>query len=313
MARSIGSLPLRKVAGRTRWLPTIVALALAAVVVEPAAAQSRLNKMIDVLANNGVAVGTISSNRDISVIQALRALPLDWVFIDMEHSPFDPTVARSVIANFRAPDGTFPVTPLLRIPANCSEVEYNQWMFKQVLDGGAFGVIVAHCDKRQYAFNAAVAMRYPPFKNDDAPKPRGVRGAGGAPAVWGLSFAQYAQKADLWPLDPDGELLLMVMVESVESINNLEAILKVPGVGAAFIGPADLHADMGYAGQGGVPEVETQIQRALRIAQRVGVPIGITTSAADVRRRLAEGFRIVTIASDASIPAIEAGLRAIGR
>lgn len=312
MARSISS--VLHPAQRTWWLPAIVLLVVTAVAAPPVAAQNRLNHMIDVLENGGVAVGTIiSALTPLSTIEALRALPLDWVFIDMEHGPFEPRTLRDMVVNFRAPDGRFPITPIARIPANCSEVQYNQWQVKQVLDvGAAFGILVAHCDRAEDARDAVIAMRYPPFKNDDAPKPRGLRGFGPTGAgIWGLTGARYAQVADLWPLDPNGELLFVAMVESVRAINNLEAILKVPGVGAAFIGPADLHADMGFAGQSGVPEVEAQIQRALRIALRVGVPIAITTSAADVRSRIDQGFRIVTISGSPS--ALADILRALGR
>jgi 4-hydroxy-2-oxoheptanedioate aldolase len=229
----------------------------------------------------------------------------------MEHGPFDPSQVRNIIAAFRAPDGSFPVTPIFRIPANCSEVDKNQWLFKQVLDGGAFGVLVPHCDERKDVEAAASAMRYPPFKDDAAPRPRGVRGAGGAPAAWGISFAQYVQVADLWPLDPQGEILFVPMVESRGAINQLNSILEVPGVGALFIGPADLHADMGYAGQSGVLEVEGQIQRALARALAAGIPIGITTGAADAQLRIDQGFRFITIgaASPAALATIIAGLK----
>ena len=218
---------------------------------------------------------------------------------------------RNIIAAFRAPDGSFPVTPIFRIPANCSEVDKNQWLFKQVLDGGAFGAIMPHCDERKDVVSAASAMRYPPFLGDPAPQPRGVRGAGGAPAAWGLSFAQYVQVADLWPLDPQGELLFVPMVESRAVINQLNSVLNVPGVGALFIGPSDLHADMGYAGQSGVPEVEAQIQRALAKALAADIAIGITTSAADAQLRLDQGFRFITIgaASPAALAVIIASLR----
>jgi 4-hydroxy-2-oxoheptanedioate aldolase len=279
----------------------------------PAAAQERLSHVISVLQNDGVAIGTITSAlAEPGTYEALRELPLDWVFIDMEHGPFDPTAVRSIIASFRTPDGTFPVTPIVRIPANCSEVEFNQWLFKQVLDAGAFGVLVPHCDTHRDVLGSVVAMRYPPFIDDPAPKPRGVRGAGGAPAAWELSFDEYVEVADLWPLDPQGELLFVPMIESRDAIRRLHAILSVPGVGATFIGPADLHADMGYAGQNGVPEVEAQIQRALQIAQQLGIAIGITTTSADAQERIDQGFRFITLSAGSPVELGDA-LSTLGR
>jgi 4-hydroxy-2-oxoheptanedioate aldolase len=288
-------------------------LLLAAFAASPATAQVRKSHVISVLEQGKAAVGFITNSlAPAGTYQQIRDVPgLDWVFIDMEHGPFDPSQVRNIVTAFRAADGSFPVTPIFRIPANCSEVDKNQWLFKQVLDGGAFGVLVPHCDERKDVVNGAMAMRYPPFLNDPAPSPRGVRGAGGAPASWGLGGAQYIRVADLWPLDPQGELLYAPMVESRAVINQLESVLNVPGVGALFIGPADLHADMGYAGQSGVPEVEAQIQSALAKARAAGIAIGITTGAADVQLRLDQGFRFVTIgaASPAALATIIAGLR----
>jgi 4-hydroxy-2-oxoheptanedioate aldolase len=84
------------------------------------------------------------------------------------------------------------------------------------------------------------------------------------------------------------------MIESHNAINRLDDILSVHGLGATFIDPADLHADMGYAGQSGVPEVEAQVQRALQTAKAYGIAIGITTtSAADAQARIDEGFRFI--------------------
>lgn len=288
-------------------------LAVVLLVASSSVFAQRKSHVISVFERGGAAVGFITNSLAApGTYQQLRDVPgLDWVFIDMEHGPFDSSQIRNIVTAFRAADGSFPVTPIFRVPANCSEVDKNQWVFKQVLDGGSFGAIVPHCDDRKDVVNAAAAMRYPPFVNDPAPLPRGVRGAGGAPASWGLAGAQYVRVADLWPLDPEGELLFVPMVESRNIINTMESALNVPGVGAMFIGPSDLHADMGYAGQAGVPEVEAQIQRALAKARAMGIPIGITTGAADAQLRLDQGFRFITIgaASPAALATIIAGLR----
>ena len=69
---------------------------------------------------------------------------------------------------------------------------------------------------------------------------------------------------------------------------------------------------MGYAGQSGVPEVEAQIQRALQIAQHLGIAIGITTSPADAQERIDQGFRFITL-SAGSLEDLAAALSALGR
>ena len=113
---------------------------------------------------------------------------------------------------------------------------------------------------------------------------------------------------------PDGELLLVAQIETTRAIDALAEIAAVPGVGALFLGPADLHADMGYLGQSGVPEVEAEIQRAVSAAQAAGVPIGITTNAETVAKRLAQGFTFVTIGFDVTLPeGVAAAAKAAGR
>jgi hypothetical protein len=105
----------------TSWL--VVLLLVMAFAALPAVAQDRRSHVISVLKDQAVAIGTITSVLTApDTFEALRELPLDWVFIDMEHGPFDPKAVRSTVESFRTPYHTIPVTPIFRIPANCSEV-----------------------------------------------------------------------------------------------------------------------------------------------------------------------------------------------
>ena len=295
--------------GGLAWLTGLVAPA-------PARAGERLNPAIARLEAGEAALGIFSGNRDRMNARVLGRSKLDFVIIDMEHAPWDADTLRHFVAAMKGAGGAFTVAPLVRVAANGREIHHNQWMVKQALDAGAFGIIVPHVNKPEHARNAAIAMRYPPPAKSPAPEPRGQRGWGPliAAGTWGVGTDEYARIADLWPLNPDGELLLVVQVESRQAVANLEQILGVPGVGAAFIGPADLHADMGFVGQSGVPEVEAEIQRALSIARAAGVPIGITTGPQNVTERLAEGFTFVTIGFDLQLGAgVESALEAVGR
>ncbi len=278
----------------------------------------RLSHLVETFAADKAAVGIFSGVRDFALARVLGSSKLDYLIIDMEHQPFDGETLRQYLANLRGPDGRFRVTPIVRLGANGSEVHANQWMFKQALDAGAFGVMVPFVNNAEEARQAVVAMRYPPAKDNPAQQPRGVRGWASTIAAlgtWGVTPEEYVRKADLWPLNPEGELILAVQIETVQAIDNLREILAVPGVGAAFVGPADLHADMGYIGQrGGVPEVEAQIQRALAIGREMGIPIGIITTASDARARLDQGFRFTTVPGDAALGAdLSKALEAIGR
>jgi 4-hydroxy-2-oxoheptanedioate aldolase len=297
------------------------AVTLAAVAVLPRGAPAqtpapRFSKLIETFAAGRPALGIFSAAREIAQAQAIRGSALDYTIIDMEHQPFDPLVLQQMILNLRAPNGTFPVTPIVRIGPNGREIHMNQWVVKQVLDVGAFGIMVPHINSAEEARNAVVAMRYPPFVDDTAPEPRGQRGwsPGNAVSAWNTTTAEYARRADLWPLVPHGELVLSVQIETRQSIDNIEAILSVPGVGCAFVGPADLHSDFGHRGRNRVPEVEAAMARALAVAKRLRKPIGLTTNAQDVRERLDAGWDFITVGGDTGVPdALAATLRAAGR
>ena len=114
---------------------------------------------------------------------------------------------------------------------------------------------------------------------------------------WGISVEEYTDRSDLWPLDPDGEMLLIGIIETVKGAENLPDILKnVKGIGAIMAGAGDLSVDMGLGGNATEdPEVQEMVLRTLKVCQEYGVPCatGVRTNE-DVERRLEQGFRILT-------------------
>jgi hypothetical protein len=162
----------------------------------------------------------------------------------------------------------------VRVPAN--GVEMNQAYAKQALDRGVYGVIWPHINDVAQAYNAVSSCRYGRPKNAPLYEPRGVRGDGPATAAryWGLSQAEYYAKADVWPLAPQGEILVGLMIESVKGVENLDEILKeVPGVGFVLIGEGDLSQEMGFPRQydhPGRPRRHEEGGRDLRAPRRAG-------------------------------------------
>jgi len=292
-------------------------------------AQDRLNLAITKLKAGQPIFGIISMNRDMLNARILGRSNLDYILYDTEHAQFDMETFRQFLQNMKTPDGKLKVTPFIRIGPNASEIKYNQWVVKQALDMGAMGVMVAHVDTKQQAYDSVVSMRYPPLKGSPYQEPRGERGwsPGIATGTWGISNPEYAKRADLWPLNPDGELLFIVMAESKMGIENLEEILSVPGVGAVYIAAGDLQCDLGYCGQGltmpgvgappaatVVPEAEELIQRALAICKRRNIPVGITVNSLDVQQRIKQGFNLLLGGSDLGIPAdVAKSLQLIGK
>jgi 4-hydroxy-2-oxoheptanedioate aldolase len=183
------------------------------------------------------------------------------------------------------------VTPLARFAPYSREG--TEWAAKQGLDQGLMGVIFNSVDTPEQALRNVRSMRYPPRVGAAHRDPPGLRGSGPDNALWfwGVEMGEYMQRADLWPLNPRGDLIAIMMIETAEGLRNVDAIAKVPGVGGFYIGPSDLSNSLGVAP--GSPETEKAVQAVLRACQANRVPCGITASAADMPRRVKEGFRIL--------------------
>ena len=112
-----------------------------------------------------------------------------------------------------------------------------RWIIKQVLESGAMGIIVAQVENREQALKVIESMRYPQLKTSKYQDPPGRRGCGCSGGNgWGLQNpADYVRLADVWPLNPEGELLALPMIENPEGVRNINAILDVPGVGGVLV------------------------------------------------------------------------------
>ena len=264
----------------------VLAAAVAAVglAAAPASAQDggRLNKVIEALEGGGAAI----ANRE-------------WRFVDMEHSPFSGERVQRVLAEMneeRDADGRLSLTPLIRIPQDGDE-DF-KWAIKQVLDLGGFGIILPHVDRGEEAVRLVQAMRYPPARGSSAPEPRGERGwgPGGATRLWGLNSVEYHAVADVWPLNPDGELFAVAMIESQEAVDNIQDILAAP-VSAIMVVPGDMAIDLGLGPNPpdrNHPEVDAAFQTVLEACQAQDrVICGIGDGASRLQQRLDEGWRFI--------------------
>jgi len=245
-------------------------------------AGTRLNKAIELLENDEPAFGRLSFDYSPNNARSLSRSGLDFIIIDMEHAPFDVERIREFLLGMTdkrtiLEKGSLQpnVVPFVRIPAIGSEDVLSQ--VKQALDVGAFGVMFPSVNNAAEAEMAIRASRYPQLTGADDFEPAGLRGRNPSNAVWYWGIRDYHAKADLWPLDPDGELLAIIQIETPEGVENIEEIISVPGTGAIFIGPADLSTAMGYASST-APEVEAAIQTVLRSCLAHDVPCAITTN-----------------------------------
>ncbi|MDO1581895.1 HpcH/HpaI aldolase/citrate lyase family protein [Rhizobium oryzicola] len=199
----------------------------------------------------------------------------DWLVIDGEHGPND---LRSVLHQLQALESS-PSFPVVRLPVG------EKWMIKQFLDIGAQTLLIPMVDTREQAEALVRAVRYPPY---------GERGMGAAVARASRfnTIDDYAQAADR-------EVCLLVQAETRQALENLDAILSVDGVDGVFIGPADLAADMGFAGQLDAEPVQQAIEAALVKITAAGKPAGILTFDENLNKRyLSLGAQFVAVGGD---------------
>ena len=215
-----------------------------------------------------------------------------WAFIDMEHGPYLLDQLQDRLAEFK-PDGSPrpEPTPIVRIPIEGSQDP--QFAVKQVLDSGAFGIVFPRVETADQARRAITSMRYPPQRGATNPEPHGRRGYGPfrAARYWGLQGPEYIRRADLWPLNPDGELFAMIMIESGLAVENIDEILQVPGIGAVFIGTSDLGMALGVGppSPANAPEAEAAVQTVFRSCRRHNVICAYVLGRDDLDTRISQG------------------------
>jgi 4-hydroxy-2-oxoheptanedioate aldolase len=285
-----------------KLLPLV--LLLAGIVNPPqalAAQQVRhLNPVIEKLAAGQPFIGFQTSDVSPENARAMARAEADYVYVDMEHTPLDfralnqfaiGMVDKATALRKGNPQPNMAL--FARFPPYGREGA--QWIAKQALDAGLMGVIFNGIDTPEQAQLAVQNMRYPQKRTSKYQTPAGLRGYGPAAAawVWGISTAEYERRADVWPLNPDGDLLAIMMIESTEGIKNAAAIAAVPGVGAFFIGAgSDLRQALGV--EENAPEVEAARQTILQACRTRNIACGLTeTSAAGIARRLAEGWKMI--------------------
>lgn len=300
---------------KIRWFTvSLVTATIAMTPVRPTAqASQHLIDVVELLANGDTVFGSFANVESgaAGAIDMSRSQG-DYIFFDMEHGTLDMNEMRHYMQYLLDPakilrrgrPGT-DIAVWVRIPANGREM--NEWMVKNALDQGAHGIIAPHIETAEQARHLIRSMRYPQRVGSSDMEPTGLRGSGPGNAVryWGVSGAEYLEKADLWPLDPNGELLNMIQIENKIGISNVAEIAKVPGVSMLMAAPGDL----GMAYGGDADAAEEAIQTVLRAATAAGLPCAITANASNVERRIREGFRVLIGGPEM----IAVGRRAAGR
>jgi 2-keto-3-deoxy-L-rhamnonate aldolase RhmA len=181
------------------------------------------------------------------------------------------------------------------------------------LNLGTAGVMFVETESADEVRAGLAAMR---FKTKGGTRPDEV---GSAPAHWGMSEAEYRSAADLWPLNPDGELINWTIVESKEGLKHVREIAAVKGIGVLWPGAGTLRGVFSSTNDKGERVLdsaawENAIQQVLAACKEFHVPCGYPANANDIETRMKQGFSVFVMNwGEPGFQAVQIGRKAGGR
>lgn len=227
------------------------------------------------LASGGHSIGSWIQIPHASIAEIMGRGGYDWVAVDMEHGSISVHQLPDLFRALELGD-TLPLARLAQgQPKDC----------KQALDAGAGGVIVPMVESAEHLQQVRDACRWPPA---------GTRGVGFSRAnLFGVHFEAYSEEAQA--------PLLVAMIEHIRAVQNLEEVLKVPGLDAILIGPYDLSASMGLTAQFQHADFLAAMGRIRALCERRQIACGVHVVApvpSELQQRLDEGYRFIAYSID---------------
>jgi 2-keto-3-deoxy-L-rhamnonate aldolase RhmA len=218
-------------------------------------------------------LGTMVTLASAASAEVLAGLGFDWLFIDGEHGPLDTRELNEILQAV-----SHKVACIVRVP-EAAEVP-----IKRALDLGAHGIIVPQVNTAEQAANVVRWARY---------APEGARAVGLARAQgYGQRFGEYLSSAN-------AEIAVIVQAEHVRAVENIDAIVRVPGVDAVLLGPYDLSASLGKLGRVDDADVVAAIRRVTEAGRAAGMPLGyFGVTAAAVQPYVAAGYTLIVAGVD---------------
>lgn len=218
-------------------------------------------------------LGTMVTLASAASAEVLANVGFDWLFIDGEHGPLETRELTEILQAV-----SHRTACIVRVP-EAAEVP-----IKRALDLGAHGIIVPQVNTAEQAADVVRWARY---------APEGARGVGLARAHgYGQGFREYLSRAN-------DEIAVIVQAEHARAIDNIEAIVRVPGVDAVLVGPYDLSASLGKMGQLDDPAVVAAIRRVTDVCRAAGMPLGyFGVTAAAVAPYVALGYTLIVAGVD---------------
>ncbi len=222
----------------------------------------------------------------------------DFIIYDLEHDPLDVEGLSQFLRALLDPaaiarEGVSVVKPVIvRIPPNGREIHHNQWMVKQILDTGVAGLMFPHIETPEQAINAIKAVRYPQPPNAPNVMPEGLRGASNSIAAryWGFGSREYERRSDVWGLQPDADMLILLIIENklgVENVREIARTLRDAHIKCIlWAGGGDMALSYGYDEK----LTEAGLRKVIDAGKEFGLPVGINGTR-DFQTRYDQGVR----------------------
>jgi 4-hydroxy-2-oxoheptanedioate aldolase len=277
---------------------------------------ARINRVIELLGDGQPVYTTSAAEVSFDAGRAAAGTWADYLTIDLEHHPFEPAALRAFMRGLvdggPTRSGHRMSAVVVTLPMSGVDeavVRANAWMIKQALAAGVHGLLLCHVESPAAVRTFVEYSRYA-FRDSE-----GRRGAGGeafAAEVWGLATEDYLERADPWPLNPAGELILGLKIENLRALERCEESLAVPGVAFAEWGPGDMGMCFGHKDAHDPPyppEMAAARARVKAACERSGVAFFDIVRPEDVARQIDEGVRVGAATAEAA----EIGRRHSGR
>jgi 2-keto-3-deoxy-L-rhamnonate aldolase RhmA len=233
-----------------------------------------VNKLKTLVDSGRPAIGSWIGFADPYSVEVIADAGFDWLLIDTEHFPISRESLRTILVAMRGS----PSVPVVRLPSNSPD------HFQTALDLGAQGVVVPMVNSPMDAAQAVKFCRYPPL---------GTRGFSPTRA------SRYFQDLEEYAATANGQIFLIVQIETPQAVANIDEILATTGIDGIFIGPSDLASFMKLPARTNHPDVERVMGQLIDSACSRSMPFGLPTWTADecwsyVKR----GARLLTLGSD---------------
>lgn len=213
-----------------------------------------------------------------AVVETAGAAGMDFVWLDLEHKGPSPADSHALEELVRAA-GSADTELLVRLPST------EPWLVRKVLDAGVSNVLLARVET---ASELRRGVRATEFVYDDEPGGRG--GAVSLASDWGRT-----------DYEPRGDPAVGAMLETASAVENLEAILEVPGLDFAYLGAADLSISLGHPFETDHPAVEEAVDSVREGCEEAGVPLGQSVDDPEAATAaVEEGWQLLRYTDDLS-------------